>query len=309
MVAAETVQAPQATVDELATLAKTWAETTLIGLYLVSAGRFLWGNAQFSRDTGYSAAALLGRRSMDLIHPEDRDGVRAHAIAMLEGQRTSPYEYRYRSATGETRWALETVASVTLGGERATLGNFMQISERKRLEEQLTHQAFHDPLTGLANRALLLDRLTQALASRARTGDAVAALYLDLDDFKAVNDAHGHQTGDALLRAVTQRLQQSLRAADTLGRLGGDEFAVVVTGASATGEAEGLGRRIAAALAEPFILGGHAIRSAVSCGIAVAAGNEDAEALLCRADLALYQAKAQGKGRAVLARVAPGDNP
>jgi diguanylate cyclase (GGDEF)-like protein/PAS domain S-box-containing protein len=287
---------------ELALLARTWAATTLIGLYLVREGCFIWVNEQFCRDTGYAVAHLVGRRAESLVHPDDRTGMRAHARAMLQGQRTAPYEYRYVTATGETRWALETVVGVTFQGARVVLGNFVDITARKQLEAQLHHQAFHDALTGLPNRALVLDRLERALGHRARGDGEVAVLYLDLDGFKAINDAYGHHAGDAVLRQLAQRLRQVVRQTDTLGRLGGDEFAVVLDGMTARSDALRLADRIAAILTSPFIVSGHAVSLTASCGIAVEGTTRTtAEALLQDADIALYEAKSRGRACAVLA--------
>ena len=287
---------------EFANLAVTWASTTLIGLYVVQDGVFLWVNEQFARDTGFGRGELTGCRPMELVHPPDRDAVRAHARAMLAGRRASPYDYRYRSAEGTIRWALETVASVTIRRRRAVLGNFIDITDRKELEQQLVHRAFHDPLTGLPNRALLLDRLTQALERRERTPGEVAVLYLDLDDFKLVNDGHGHLAGDTLLEAIALRLSATVRRIDTLGRLSGDEFVVVIEGVDVRRDALRLAERIGAALREPFIIAGHAIAITASTGIAIATSSADRpEDLLREADTALYHAKARGKACAVVA--------
>ncbi len=145
--------------------------------------------------------------------------------------------------------------------------NTRDVSERKRLEEQLTHQAFHDPLTGLANRALFRDRVSHALALARRRGTPITVLFLDLDDFKTVNDSLGHAEGDRLLIAAAERFLACARSADTVARLGGDEFAILIEGADGR---EGLPERLADAMAHPFTLSGNQVRVTASIGVASA---------------------------------------
>jgi diguanylate cyclase (GGDEF)-like protein len=146
---------------------------------------------------------------------------------------------------------------VPYGQARLTFGNFLDITNRKELEAQLQHQAFHDPLTGLPNRALLLERLTHALALQPAK---VAVLYCDLDDFKKVNDGFGHHAGDALLETLGQRWRSRLRPGTTLARLGGDEFVIVLEGCEGAMAAGQVAGELLVALREPFIVTGHAVR-------------------------------------------------
>ncbi|WP_328459856.1 GGDEF domain-containing protein [Actinoplanes sp. NBC_00393] len=162
--------------------------------------------------------------------------------------------------------------------------------------EDLRHQAFHDSLTGLANRPLLRDHLTQALA-RARRGSPVAVLLIDLDGFKKVNDTYGHATGDQLLVAVAQRLRDAVRGADTAARLGGDEFAVLLDGMDSPRDAVLVAERLLASIQEPLTLSGIDLAPAASVGVAVWREHADIDALLHDADSAMYAAKAAGKGR------------
>jgi diguanylate cyclase (GGDEF)-like protein/PAS domain S-box-containing protein len=281
--------------------------STFLSLYLVQDGRFVWANTQFTRTVGRPLAELVGASPETICDPADWDAVRWNARAMLRGQQTSPYAYRYRIATGAVRWALETVASVPYHGQRAVLGTFLDITAHKVLEAQLAHQAFHDSLTALPNRALLLDRLTRALARPTDAGQAVAVLYLDLDDFKLVNDAHGHHTGDALLRVVAQRLAALVRPQDTVGRLGGDEFLMILDAVRSPAEAVGVAERVRAALAAPVLLGGHVVHATTSIGLVLTTGQpQTAEQVVGQADAALYRAKAQGKAQTV---VVPPDVP
>jgi diguanylate cyclase (GGDEF)-like protein len=163
-------------------------------------------------------------------------------------------------------------------------------------EVELHHQAFHDPLTGLANRALFADRVNHAL-SRSRRPEPVILLLADLDDFKAVNDNLGHRAGDTLLVTVAERLLAVVRPGDTVARLGGDEFAVLLETAEGLDEARGVAERIAQAMQQPFYLAGAHTVIGASIGIAAAGDALSGEAMLRDADIAMYAAKAQGKGR------------
>ncbi|HWH27384.1 MAG TPA: EAL domain-containing protein [Mycobacteriales bacterium] len=169
--------------------------------------------------------------------------------------------------------------------------------ERKRLETALAHQALHDPLTGLANRALFRDRLEHALERVRRHGTTAAVLFCDLDHFKAVNDSLGHRAGDELLVTVARRLRGVLREEDTLARFGGDEFTVLVEELDAPGEAEGLAQRVRETLTAPVVVDGRSLHVDVSTGIVLAERDDDPETLLRNADIALYAAKEQGRGR------------
>jgi diguanylate cyclase (GGDEF)-like protein/PAS domain S-box-containing protein len=199
-----------------------------------------------------------------------------------------------RHADGRPRRA-EIVAANRI--EDPDVGGFVlnvrDDTERQALEAQLVHMAFHDPLTDLANRALYQDRVEHALAR----GGRVSILFVDLDDFKNVNDSLGHGVGDQLLVLVAERLRRGLRPGDTVGRLGGDEFAVLLEDVDDELEPVRAAERIIAAMAEPFRLGERTIHSRASIGIATASAGDDAGDLLRNADTAMYTAKARGKGR------------
>jgi diguanylate cyclase (GGDEF)-like protein/PAS domain S-box-containing protein len=174
--------------------------------------------------------------------------------------------------------------------------SFRDVTERRRLEEELAHQAFHDSLTGLANQALFRDRVEHALARAGRDArHQVAVLFADLDDFKRVNDSLGHTAGDQLLVAVAERLRGCVRAADTAARLGGDEFAILLEDAHDRAEAAEVADRIIDALRRPFTVVGHEVVVGASVGIAFGTSSEPSE-LLRNADLAMYTAKSRGKG-------------
>ncbi|MFB6440549.1 aminotransferase class I/II-fold pyridoxal phosphate-dependent enzyme [Streptomyces sp. NPDC056411] len=169
------------------------------------------------------------------------------------------------------------------------------VTAQRKLERELTHRAFHDSLTGLPNRVLLLERIERALVRGRRNETVPCVLFIDLDDFKVVNDSSGHSVGDQLLIAVARRLSGSLRASDTAARLGGDEFGVLMEGARGPAEAEVLGEQIVQNLNQPFRLSDEMVSTSASVGIASAQDSADAEELLGHADLALYAAKAAGK--------------
>jgi len=182
-------------------------------------------------------------------------------------------------------------------GRRAVLLALMDITERKRAEARLAFMAQHDGLTGLPNRILLRQRLDELLAHTRRTGDKVAVMFLDLDNFKTINDTLGHAAGDKLLKGVTRRLRSSLREDDAVARLGSDEFAIVQAGISRPEEVAQLARRLIHTISEPYLFDGHTIVSGASIGIAIAPGDgDDAEKLLKNADMALSRAKSEGLG-------------
>jgi diguanylate cyclase (GGDEF)-like protein len=171
------------------------------------------------------------------------------------------------------------------------------ITDAKCAAQALQHQALHDPLTGLPNRVLFADRLNHALAAANRRANLVAVLFLDVDNFKAVNDSLGHDQGDALLVAVARRMHGCIRPADTASRLGGDEFTVLLEDIAAKSEAVTVADRIAMALRVPVLLDAREVIVGVSIGIAVGGASALAKDLLREADLAMYRAKASGKGR------------
>ncbi len=175
--------------------------------------------------------------------------------------------------------------------------SFRDITERTRLEQELAHQAFHDSLTGLANQALFRDRVTHALSRAARRQRQLAVLFVDLDDFKTVNDSLGHTAGDALLVAVAERLRGSLRATDTAARLGGDEFALLVEDLGSDSDATGLADRLIDVLHQPFTVAGREIVVGASIGIAFHDPDSTTGQLLRNADIAMYTAKRGGKRR------------
>jgi diguanylate cyclase (GGDEF)-like protein/PAS domain S-box-containing protein len=250
-----------------------------------------------TRVFGYDPSEMLRHTVSELLHPDDREraGTFFRTAAQSPGV-TGPVEWRFRQTDGS--WLNAEILATNLLHDPSVRGvvlNTRDVSERRRLEEQLTHQAFHDPLTGLANRALFRDRVSHALAIAQRRGTPVTVLYLDLDDFKNVNDSLGHAEGDRLLIAAAERFLACARSADTVARLGGDEFAILIEGPDGQ---DGLPARVAAAMSHPFTLSGNQLRVTVSVGVASASADESADDLLRNADMAMYAAKRRGKGRA-----------
>jgi diguanylate cyclase (GGDEF)-like protein/PAS domain S-box-containing protein len=248
---------------------------------------------------GYEPAALLGRRLSELVHPDDADRLAPflHEARDQEGEVTM-LGVRLRAADGAYRH-LELVADNRLSDPLidGILLNMRDVSERLALLEQLRHQAFHDSLTSLPNRALFEDRLTRALVRVRRHGGIAAVMFVDLDDFKTVNDALGHAAGDELLQVTARRLQDALRAQDTAARLGGDEFAVLLEDLVDEDEAYAIAERVRQALEPALVLGGQQVTPSASIGVACPRGEDSAEELLRNADVAMYAAKERGKAR------------
>jgi diguanylate cyclase (GGDEF)-like protein/PAS domain S-box-containing protein len=252
-----------------------------------------------SRVFGLSPGRMIGSRLVDLAHLDDRGTIDAYVkrFTARPGD-TPPLEWRIRH--GEGAWLhCESVGANMLEDPsvRGFVLNTRDISERKELELQLRHQAFHDQLTGSANRALFRDRADHALRRAARIRKPIAVLYCDLDNLKAINDRLGHEIGDKLLLAVAERFETCIRTEDTVARLGGDEFAVLLTDGGNEAAAKHVAGRLLKALDEPFFIDNHVIRSTVSVGIAISWGRQEVDELLRNADLAMYEAKNRGKAR------------
>jgi diguanylate cyclase (GGDEF)-like protein/PAS domain S-box-containing protein len=236
------------------------------------------------------------------VHPDDAEILRAAIEMHLRGATPHlEHEHRMRCRGGTYRWMLSRGLAVRNAGGTATriAGSMTDITERKLAVERLMHDAFHDALTQLPNRALFMDRLQRAIEVQRRHPESIfAVLFLDLDRFKLVNDSLGHAVGDELLMGVARRLTDTMRASDTVARLGGDEFAILLEGLEHTTDTVRAAWRIQDALAAPFQLAGHEIFTTVSIGIAVSTtGYDDPQDVLRDADIAMYRAKAHGKAR------------
>jgi len=247
---------------------------------------------------GYEPATLAGTRLLDLVHPEDAPFV-VSFLAELGSRPGASRQSAWRMLDSKGGWRpTETVGTNLLGDARVRglVLTTRDISERKAFEEQLTRQAFHDPLTGLPNRALFSDRLAHAFARADRQGFSVAVLLLDLDDFKNVNDSLGHAEGDRLLVLAAERLQNVLRGSDTAARLGGDEFVIVLENGPSLSRPDRVAERVLAHLREPYRLSAAEVFVSASIGVAIREPRGDTgEEVLRNADTALYAAKSQGK--------------
>ncbi|WP_371669001.1 EAL domain-containing protein [Streptomyces sp. NBC_00289] len=255
---------------------------------------------------GRPAEELVGTELAGLIHPEDLGcvvhEVRRFLAASPQGEPTTRIECRFRS--GDGGWLnVESTVNRHHGG---LIFNSRDVTERVRLQAQLQHNAEHDPLTDLPNRALFTRRVQQALSGRRSSDRGTAVLFIDLDGFKAVNDTIGHQAGDELLVQAARRLQDAVRYGDTASRLGGDEFAALIVGDGTRDRSarerhiQELADRLRITLSQPYIIDGNDVRVAASIGVAFAEPGLGAGELLRNADLAMYRAKAGGKGRVEL---------
>ena len=258
--------------------------------------RVRWQAASVRRLLGLEPGSLVAAPIASVVHPDDKALFDGFLRARLDGGAPARLRARLRHADG--RWCyVETVAENRFD-DPAVEGlvlNMRDVSERKEFEDQLRHQAFHDALTGLANRALFEDRLHHALAGSLRTRRALAVLFLDVDDFKTINDSVGHRAGDVLLNGVAARIDSIVRPTDTAARLGGDEFAVLVDGVDSNHEAQEIAGRILQALSDPFLVDERELIVTASIGVALSDGLVEADELLRNADMAMYAAKAGGK--------------
>jgi len=260
--------------------------------------------ARWNAMLGYPDADEAGPRQswFDLVHADDLPLVQRLLEAHLGGASPSfECEHRIRDGRGEYRWVLSRGRAVRTDQGQAyrMAGTMVDISERKAAERRLRHSALHDPLTGLANRILLVDRIDHAIASQHRPGrPPFALLYFDLDRFKEINDTLGHLVGDKLLVGIASRLRELLRPGDTVARLGGDEFAVLLGEVAGVEGATQVAERVLRALDRPFLVDGREVETGASMGVALGSGDySNAEKLVRDADLAMYRAKSMGRGR------------
>jgi diguanylate cyclase (GGDEF)-like protein/PAS domain S-box-containing protein len=267
---------------------------TLAGL---DDGKFIEVNPACEALYGWSRAEMLGRSGLDLgIWPDPRERLRFVDEVRRSGV-VNARELRLRSKDGRLRDVLLSAALVEFEGEPLLMVQSIDIGDRKRAEARAQYLATRDPLTDLPNRTLLGERLSHAIAAARRGGTQIAVLFVDLDRFKSVNDSLGHHMGDKLLIAVATRIGRVIREGDTLARFGGDEFVLVVEGLRSKEGAEGVARKIPAALAAPFEIDGHTLNVSASIGVTCWPGDgDDAQDLLRGADIAMYRAKERRRG-------------
>ncbi|MGA8006638.1 MAG: diguanylate cyclase, partial [Burkholderiales bacterium] len=236
----------------------------------------------------------------DMVHPEDRERYLAAGRAALAAGEPYAAEFRVVTRDGEVRWiaAHGSVLRPPQGGVARMIGVSQDITERKRQEEEVRFLAYHDTLTGLPNRRLLDDRMRQAVYLAQRRDVRVAALLIDLDDFKQVNDALGHRAGDAVLREVAQRLSACMRKSDTLARQGGDEFVALLPDLQRESDCQFVAEKVLRALEPEFHVEGRVFRIGASIGISIYPSDaSDGETLLRNADVAMYRAKQLGRNQ------------
>jgi diguanylate cyclase (GGDEF)-like protein/PAS domain S-box-containing protein len=281
---------------------ETFFEQAQIGLALADLStRYVRVNPTYADLVGRAPEDLVGEPFSALLPPDDRPDDAARVSLLLSGQQsTLQSERRYVMPDGRVRWVLHGVSVVPSadGGAGWFAVSAQDITERRGAEQDLrdltavlTERAVRDPLTGLANRGLLEERLRAVLARDGRTGETTGVLFLDLDGFKAVNDDHGHLVGDSVLRTVAARLVAGVRPSDTVARLGGDEFVVLVEAATEDGVAA-LVHRLQDAVAAPMAIGDLDLKVGVSVGVALSVGGLlEPATLLARADRAMYDDK------------------
>ena len=271
-------------------------------------GRYIEVNEGFTRITGYQPEEVIGRTAFDLniwAYPEER---RQMIERLSQNGQVLHMEMHGRHREGEIRLVDVSVQPIEINGLPCLLLTARDISELKAAQAQAQHLAYHDALTNLPNRALLMDRLTQQIALLKRHDLRGALLFLDLDHFKHINDSLGHPVGDSVLRMVTARLEASVRLEDTVARLGGDEFVVLLSGlegkrSEVTRYVRQVAEKLRHLVAEPMLLDGHRLQVTPSIGVALIPdhGNTPAD-LLKRADIALYRAKDSGRNAIQLFR-------
>jgi diguanylate cyclase (GGDEF)-like protein/PAS domain S-box-containing protein len=269
-----------------------------IAIYLSTLdGTVVEANPAFSELLGYGTAEVVGRQAAAFSPAEDVEAAADLVRELRSGAREAvTVERRFRHADGRLLVGELTLSLVTHGADPCLVALIQDVTERKRMEAALIRQAFEDDLTALPNRALFRDRLAHALERRHRTHARVAVLLLDLDGFKRVNDSLGHAAGDELLRVVGRRLSASVRSGETVARLGGDEFVVILEDLAPTEDPFVLAERLLGLLALPIPVAGRELTVGVSIGLAVADSGDDEESVLRNADMAMYAAKAAGKG-------------
>ncbi|MEW7851466.1 EAL domain-containing protein [Massilia aurea] len=254
-------------------------------------------NVAFTSITGHAPEHILGHSLASLGWDAD-DGFYERIWAELEGSDHWEGELASARSNGQRYPVRVTLTAIrdAHGDVSSYMAMLSDISERKRVEERVRHQAEHDALTGLPNRILFLDRLHQALATWRRQHDRCAVMFLDLDKFKAINDTHGHQAGDIVLREVAVRLRACVRQVDSISRLGGDEFVVLLSDIKGADQAAHVASAVTQAVARPIDVGGQEVTLSTSIGIALCPDDGcEVETLLHHADVAMYHAKQNGR--------------
>ena len=294
-------------------LAASVFQSTLEGILVAEAdGRILSVNPAFTTITGYAADEVVGK-TRDLLQPDsaefDPSSETNDALAR-HGQWSGETWSRRKDGSAFRQWQTITTIASSMGGPDRHVQVFSDITERWRNDERARHLAFHDALTDLPNRALLIERLDRLINLTRREARRVVLMFLDLDGFKSVNDRFGHAVGDAVLGAVAKKLQSQVRQTDTVARLGGDEFVILLDNPETLEQVEQIARRTILMLGQTMVLDGQETRVGASIGIALhPADGRTAAELIKSADAALYAAKAAGKNTHRFSTVTPIDSP
>lgn len=280
-------------------------DTSSAAIFLVNnEGRIMRANQRMATMFGCSPDALLGSEYVSLVHPEEREIGQQNMLSLLVSAIQSvDLDRRYWRADQTEFWGRITVNRFydASSEDFVLIGTITDITSRKKAEDEINNLAFYDPLTHLPNRRLLSDRLKHALASSARSGRTGALLFIDLDNFKNLNDTLGHDIGDLLLQQVAQRLERCVREGDTIARLGGDEFVVMLEDLNkdpleAAAQAEAVGEKILISLNRHYQLAAHEYRNSPSIGATLFSGHQQSiDELMKQSDIAMYQAKKAGR--------------
>jgi diguanylate cyclase (GGDEF)-like protein/PAS domain S-box-containing protein len=253
---------------------------------------------------GVPREELLGRRLLDLYpEHEPRGLIEAYANVIISGRPLAVDDDPFPDREDPRRILRFDNRAVRIGTQLSL--TWRDVTDRYERRQRLTRQAHHDDLTGLPNRARLRERLASVFSRSPRTGQSIALLYCDLDDFKPINDDFGHAAGDEVLRAIGGRIASSVRTQDIVARLGGDEFVAVLEGVHSAADAVAVADKVRLAVSEPITVDQATVSTTMSIGVAIASPGDDPETTLAAADTALYVAKGQGGDRTVLYR--PGD--
>ena len=256
-------------------------------------GRILYFNPALTNMLGFTAAEFANLEPWGWVGPAMRDTIPERMNQLRRGEMCCESQAVNRDGSLRHTEVHSRIVDLPLDGE-ILVSVIHDITERIAAHEDIRHLAFHDTLTGLANRVLLDERMSHAIASAERHGDVVGVVFLDLDDFKPVNDTLGHSTGDIVLRVVADRLSACVREYDTVARLGGDEFFVLFTRLSANADLANLAQKLAECVGEPMDIDGNCVRVSASVGLAVHRPGDATDELMTRADHAMYRAKRNG---------------
>lgn len=297
--AAEALRAKQEEIRESEEKYRAIVETTDTGYVILDAnGRVVDANGEYVRLAGCAGLEeILGRNPVEWTTPHDQARNQEAISKCLKTGAIRNLDIEYCDAAGQVT-AVEINATVlTRAGERQIVALCRDISERRRAQEEIRHLAYHDPLTNLPNRRMMLQHLNLCLSQAKRYQRSVAIMFMDLDHFKEINDTLGHDVGDELLGVVAKRLAGCMRSGDTVSRQGGDEFVVVLAEIAQPGDATLVAEKMIKVMREPLLVREHVLRVTVSIGIAVypVDGTDDPTELMKKADIAMYEAKKGGR--------------